>query len=250
MGVARIGLLCFLILPSISSASVLMASAPETTEWQWEQDAEPVGAFPVDTSLLIPQPQLLAEWWIDKNPTFLSGSATITTKLDRLRISFGPTAGFSTGPALFDDAVVTVEEIGHVFVADAGNDPDFQTVVSQLTNGSTTDTVFVVTGIVGFGAAGAKQTESFWATNPSAPGDFAGYQITRIEMYIKDAFFTSPGRDPNGNGNWTDYRIDRKLRIYGTAVPEPNAVVGVGILIPIVMSRRAARLVKIAVPQS
>lgn len=145
---------------------------------------------------------------------------TIMTKLDRLRIAFGPNGDFSTGPALFDDVSITTADIGRGFVATPANDPDFPEIARQLTNGTASDYVFVVTGLRSFGAAGAKQTESYWASNNSAPADFQGAQLTAIELYINNVGFVSPGSNPNGNGIWTDFWIDRKVRFYGT-VPEP-----------------------------
>jgi len=166
-------------------------------------------------------PQLLAEWKFDPQPDFLWGSATITDHLDWVGVHFGPTANFDTGPGLFTTVSIHASDTGHAFTADASNDPDFPFVEAQLTNGVTSDNVFVQTGIRGFGAAGALHPESYWAAFNSSPADFSGYDITSIDMYIANAFFTSPGSDPNHDGNWTSYKIDRRFRIYGTPIPEP-----------------------------
>jgi hypothetical protein len=66
--------------------------------------------------------------------------------------------------------------------------------------------------------------EAYWAAFNSSPADFSGFNITHIDMYVNAATFTSPGSNPNGDGNWTSFTIDRLLNIYGTPVPEPTSM--------------------------
>lgn len=186
-------------------------------------------------------PQLLAEWRLDSNPNFVWGMATIADHLDFVEIHFGPSAGFSSGPALFETVSISASSVGSSFVANAANDPDFAAVEAQLTNGSGADNVFPTTGLHGFGAAGGLHSETYWANINGSPADFAGYGLTSIELYVNAATFTSPGANPNGDGNWTSYTLDRRLRFFGTPLPDPSGASAL-LLLPLAgLARRARR---------
>jgi hypothetical protein len=47
------------------------------------------------------------------------------------------------------------------------------------------------------------------------PIDFAGYVVDTIDVRLFEVSLESPGRDPNGDGNWTEEVIRAELSIYG-----------------------------------
>ena len=142
----------------------------------------------------------------------------------RVRAAFGPLASFTDGLDLFETSVLTQGDDGLVLVANSLSDPDFADIATQLTNGATGDKVFIETRLIGYGAAGASHNEFYWAARPgsSAPADFSNYTIDSIEMVVEQISWTSPGRNTNNDGSWTDYVIDTRLDFYGTPIPEPS----------------------------
>lgn len=164
---------------------------------------------------------LLAAWNLDRT-SFLWGMNAVFSHLDRVAIGMGPGTGFNTGPQLFENVNLTVgASLGNEYMVRTGSDPDFATFVNTLSNGNANDQVWRHTGVSGVGTSGGSLSEALWADGQ--PADFSGAQITGISLYIYDLYFASPGRNPNGNGNWTDFRVGRELRIYGI-VPEPASL--------------------------
>jgi len=182
-------------------------------------------------------PQQLAEWRIDRTPDFTWGFATVTDRIDHVELRFGTNTVVQPGHALFENAVVTTSSTGTSFVANASNDPQFAGAVNLLTNGNTSDPVLRTTGLRSFGWSAGALTEQSWAASTGAPADFSGYEITSLELFINNFWFETPGTNPNGNGNWTDFKIDRRLRIFGQPVPEP-ACAGTGALLSAALLRR------------
>lgn len=45
--------------------------------------------------------------------------------------------------------------------------------------------------------------------------DAAGYLVTRLEVELTRAVLNTPGSDPNGDGNYTEYQLTWELRVYG-----------------------------------
>lgn len=210
---------CVFAVPQLSAA--VSVTSPDSTLFT-SGSATPTQA---DTSLdAAPAGNLIGTWVIDTNPTFLWGLHGHFPGLDKVDIAFGPNANFTTGLRLFASANVTPASARSSFVANASNSPDFNAVAAQLTNGSTDDNVFVETGVSTVGIAAGLHSESYWSHGATA--DFHGYQLTSIELYIDSVSFASPGTDPNGDGNWTDFTIARQLRFYGVAVPEPTSLAG------------------------
>jgi hypothetical protein len=166
----------------------------------------------------------LGYWTLYQTPAFLWGSPTASATGIRVRVAFGPLASFTDGLDLFEASNFQQTDDGLVLTADSLSDPDFDQIAAQLTNGALLDKVFVETRLLGSsGAAGAGHNEFYWAGRPgsTAAADFSGYVIDRIEMTCELVSWTSPGRDSNNNGIWTDYEIDTRLDFYGTPVPEP-----------------------------
>jgi hypothetical protein len=141
-----------------------------------------------------------------------------------VRVAFGSLASFTDGLDLFEATNFQQNDDGLVLTANSLSDPDFDQIAALLTNGAILDKVFVETRLLGSsGAAGASHNEFYWAARPgsTAPADFSGYVLDRIEMAVELVSWTSPGRDSNNDGLWTDYQIDTRLDFYGTPVPEP-----------------------------
>lgn len=45
--------------------------------------------------------------------------------------------------------------------------------------------------------------------------DFSGYTVTGITFHVDSILVVSPGSDPNGDGNWTDYYLRGSLIVFG-----------------------------------
>ncbi len=122
-------------------------------------------------------------------------------------------------PVLFDETPLTAASVGTTLTATSAN-PDFAPVVSRMTNG--VDGYLFVT----YGTAALRHESvamPLWSYAPANGIDLQGCTIDCITMTIDALTFNTPGRDENGDGNWTDISSTVTLRVYGTAaaVPEP-----------------------------
>ena len=114
-----------------------------------------------------------------------------------------------------------------VFISDIGVTKtipltsDFDAFLSMLTNGI--DESNLSHHALNYGHGG---NESFFITKfvESYGTDFYGYEITGFTMTLNDGFLISPGTDPNGDGNWTDYYFDVTYEMYGEPIPEPTTL--------------------------
>ena len=100
-------------------------------------------------------------------------------------------------------------------------------VTAILTNG--VDDVFAhnLNSFLAGGTSAGRPESLFFAGSPSAQNgiDFAGSSIEKIELHVLNRM-ASPGSNPNGDGNWTDYNFDVRLDVVGvSAVPEPSSIV-------------------------
>lgn len=123
---------------------------------------------------------------------------------------------FDVPPALVSVRFTSADE-GSVFVVNAASNPDFAAAVAFLTNG-VDDFTRLLIGFPPAGATGGSSTESvafgggiLGNYNP----DLKGASITGVSVVLKRVVLTTPGRDPNGDGNWTDHDIDVRLVITG-----------------------------------
>lgn len=71
--------------------------------------------------------------------------------------------------------------------------------------------------------------------------DFQGYTITNISLVVHSLILDSPGSNPNGDGNWTDYNFDVTYEIWG--IPEPSGLLLLGL--GMVMLRRKGQRVSL-----
>ena len=113
---------------------------------------------------------------------------------------------------IFSDLFVSSSDVGEEFFATAG----FDKFVEYLTNGSNDSLMFWVKFPPG-GGAGMGLWESAFGASP----DFQGYTVTAIGLTINSLTFESPGRNPSGDGNWTDCSYNVTFKIYG---PSPVAI--------------------------
>jgi hypothetical protein len=101
----------------------------------------------------------------------------------------------------------------------ASNNPDFQQAVAILTNG--TDDYAV--GSVSLALGPRPPPSMGWRESASINGgllgnynpDLQGAEITSVALVLRQVQITSPGSDPNGDGNWTEYTLDARLVIMG-----------------------------------
>jgi hypothetical protein len=171
----------------------------------------------------------------------------------RFTIELGPEASAPPLITVFD-VVVGSANAGQTFSLSSG--PVFEAAVSYLTNG--------VNGTVGHfysfdindpGGNGAAVNESlFFFGDPTGSGrvDFAGFEITSLELRIDEIIFSSPGTNPSGDGLWTDFNIRSTLTVNGqpAAVPEPATLCLMGLGLAGIYARRRTRAGRSAPPVS
>lgn len=127
---------------------------------------------------------------------------------------------------LFEDVVIYSGET-RVDTITWGDDPDFPIYVELITDGVDWwlyDLGRYAGGL--FGGTGQFDLESarLDIIDPGHGGvDLEGYQVESITRTLT-VLLDSPGGDPNGDGNWTDYDISGVFEFYGT-IPEPSSLV-------------------------
>lgn len=126
-------------------------------------------------------------------------------------------------PGIFSQVVWSNDTFGQTFVSSADNDSSFTATANELTNGVLG---FVHQGIYEFGIWGQLEDTLFtYLALPEGNGiDLAGYRIEFFTLTVMSPSFNSPGSNPNGNGNWTDFEVPFVLAVYGYAVPEPTSL--------------------------
>lgn len=124
---------------------------------------------------------------------------------------------------LFEDLSFTSADSGKILSATASNDPDFNNIVTRLTNGIKDDVFFYTTIDSGFAGTTTSEANAFSLRTV----DFKKFEINSIDLVISSLTIVSPGEDPNGDGIWTDSIYDVEIVINGEAkpiiVPEPTS---------------------------
>lgn len=133
-------------------------------------------------------------------------------------LEVGPGSNSPTDALLWGSRPVTQDNLLTVLEADASH-ADWDGIVTALTNG-TPDPIDVrvrldapITSVQG---DGGDETRLFGPYIAPGAVDFAAFRITRITYEIKSMSTSSPGRDVNGDGNWTDVYMIAVLRVFGT----------------------------------
>ena len=124
----------------------------------------------------------------------------------------------------FFERTYSTADIGSVFTISAG-DAGFNNLVQLLTDGQSGHPRVTFDQMPIAGTLWAERTNEMQFFNEGPLGgngiDFAGYEITAFNMRVNDMYFITPGRNPNGNGNWTDVGISTTFEVVG--VPEPSS---------------------------
>ena len=99
-----------------------------------------------------------------------------------------------------------------------GSTPYFDNIVSEITNGVSGQIEAEVTiPSLLFGLIYARTEPQFFGGQVGPGGvDLAGYTIDRIGFRVDEITIDSPGRDPNGDGIWTDFSIRGAFLFEGT----------------------------------
>jgi hypothetical protein len=100
----------------------------------------------------------------------------------------------SSDPTLFRGTIISPSSVGQTFTATQETDPDFNDVVSFLTNGKTNPIDISFNGFNGFGGGGLLIPETFFTGNPSQT-DFLGSSIDSISLLISSLTVTSTTSD-------------------------------------------------------
>lgn len=167
---------------------------------------------------------LVGTWKSTAFPNSNGGVAQVLTGVRRVWY-YGPDPFASIN--LFEGITLRPGDAGRTFEANAANDPHFTAFVANLSNGvnNTIGVAHVYVPGLSIPWSASVHDEQTFANYPGASGhwDFASTPITRIVMRIDRAVMVSPGSNPNGDGNWTDYNFAHTLLFY-SEVPEPGAV--------------------------
>ena len=106
---------------------------------------------------------------------------------------------------------------GTTIWTDSGT-PYFDNIVSEITNGVSGHIEAEVRASTGSFALIYGRTEPQFFGDQVGPSgvDLAGYRIDRIGFRVDEITIDSPGRDPNGDGIWTDFSIKGAFLFKGT----------------------------------
>jgi hypothetical protein len=117
---------------------------------------------------------------------------------------FGPVDAASVGSTIWIDS----------------SSPGFDAFVSYITDGvnGPMGVAFLPAGTGGRGEIDLPGNQrGFFADQVGLGGnDLAGYAIGRIGLRVDAASFDTPGSNPNGDGNWTDFSFDGTFLFEGT----------------------------------
>jgi len=143
-------------------------------------------------------------------------------------VAFPPPPGSYPPVATILDVFVGPGDVGRTYSLSSG--AQFESAAAFLTNGRNEYIIFSTgPGFVGGGSTGLQRFESEVFFGNSGRIDFAGFQITSLDYRLDEFVLTSPGRNGNGDGIWTDYTVGGTLLVNGTAaVPEPTTMLLLG----------------------
>jgi hypothetical protein len=127
------------------------------------------------------------------------------------------------GAVLFDGLYVHSGDVGNTYSIGSGNDPDFVSFVTQLTDGNVSLMSYMYAeAIVRGGSSGLPEADFFTALPPNNNGiDLGGFTIDHFSLRFDALELISPGIDPNGDGFWTDGSFSATFSVYGQPIPEP-----------------------------
>jgi hypothetical protein len=156
----------------------------------------------------------------------------------RLQLSFWTRPGTPVLIASMFDVIVGPDDVGQTFSLSSG--PMFDDIKRVLTDG-VNEAILLGTdpGLPGYGGppysggSGPFFSEAylFFGDDSGAHGiDFAGSAVTSVEFRIDQLMLNTPGRNPNGDGIWTDLVLRGTLTVNGVKaeIPEPASFDVVG----------------------
>jgi hypothetical protein len=99
-----------------------------------------------------------------------------------------------------------------------GSTPYFQNIVNAITNGVSGYIEASETDPIGFDQFihAGSEPQFFGAQVGPSGVDLAGYAIHRIGFRVDSISIESPGTDPNGDRNWTDFSLSGAFIFEGT----------------------------------
>jgi len=122
-----------------------------------------------------------------------------------------------------DPVFVSADDLGQTFSTITRADPGFDAFVDLLTNGDN-DMVWLLFGVqpqIWTATGGPESLMFFGDPDGTAHIDLQGYEIDQIDFVLDRFILTSPGEDPNGDGNWTDHDVQISMVVSGVPIPEP-----------------------------
>ncbi len=154
------------------------------------------------------------------------GSANIAHSMN-MALSYENNMDFVN--TIFDSIPFDPTNVGQTITVNDTNEPDYNSFVIWLTNGVNDVIVTENCFYQNLGCAGDLQEESslFGTSNTSQNGiDFQGYIINSISFTLNALTLSTPGSDPNRNGNWTDYSLKGRftVEVDTASVPEPSTL--------------------------
>lgn len=176
-------------------------------------------------------------WQLDS--TYAGGTNIALPSDFEFQLKFAVT-DFFWEEGLFAHVTWSSENFGQTYTATADNDPHFADAVARLTDGVISN---FWTGADEMGHWGQWEHTLFFDVPEGNGIDLEGFRIDYFTLTVTSATLVSPGADPNGDGNWTDFDIPYVLTIHGALVPEPSSAsllgsAGVLGLLPLVRARR------------
>lgn len=130
-------------------------------------------------------------------------------------------AGYGVGnpTSLFlDTLAATSQDVGAQVVL-TSDSAGFGAVAPLLTNGVDDQVLLGIRpGATGSGGVTRFGPESNYYENRvsgSTPPDLHGFVVQRVIVELDTVMFTTPGTNPNGNGNWTDFLVVGRIVFEG-----------------------------------
>jgi hypothetical protein len=171
-------------------------------------------------------PQILSQELLTQKTINSSGGEASITNSMNLAFGFTPGPNDHPVPMLFQGLWVTSRDTGHTYVQGPSDDAaDFNLYTSHLTDGRISYCCYIQTvGLGGFAESGIPESQFFDSLPPGNNGiDLGGFTIDYYTLVFNTLNIVSPGSNPNGNGNWTDFSYSATFSVYGEPVPEPRS---------------------------
>lgn len=126
---------------------------------------------------------------------------------------------------------IQTADIGSTYHLTSANATSFTDCTAMLTNGVNNDIVMTSILTTGYGSFSSGTESGKFVKSGFVADDFAGYTIQSIALKINNVTFASPGSNPNGDGQWTDFTVDADLQVYGVPEPATFALLGLGAVV-------------------